>query len=310
MINNDVNTNEIDIAKIFSILLAHKLMILVISFSVSILFFSYSKTLPDIYKSSTLLKVNDVSENSTMSSLASQYGGLASLAGISLPSSGGNKSEYVIQTLKSREFTEHLMNFKDVTLNIMAAKSYDKGSKLIKYDLGMYDFSNKKWDRDLKKYKQSDPSILEVYKEISKRLRISKDQDSGFITVSFEHISPVFARDFLNLIISQLNDVSRAKDLNESENALLFLENQLAIYKQIDLVKSINQMIKSQLQTKMMANISDDYLVKNIDKPFVPEIKSYPSRILFLILGFLIGFGISISYILIKNSRDIEATNQ
>ena len=54
-----------------------------------------------------------------MSSLASQYGGLASLAGI-LPSSSGDKSQYVIETARSREFVEHLMTFNMVSENIIS----------------------------------------------------------------------------------------------------------------------------------------------------------------------------------------------
>ena len=307
----DSDNEEINIASAVTLLLKNKGKIFFVSLFVSIAFYGYSKTLQDLYTSSTLLKINDSfqSENNPMSSLTSQYGGLASLAGISLPSGGGDKAEYIIETAKSKEFAEHLMSFEMVTENIMAAESYSKSKKKIIYDSKLYDFDNDQWVRSLRKYKQKEPSVIEVHKELSKKLSVSKDLDSGFITISFSHTSPVFARDLVNLIVDEVNMVSKMKDLEESEKALVFLNEQLVTYNQVELIRSINTMIKSQLHTKMMANISDDYLVKKIDKPYVPEVKSFPSRALFAILGLLVGFVVITSYILIRSSGFIASLN-
>tara|TARA_B100000212_G_scaffold220598_1_gene167062 strand:- start:2393 stop:3316 length:924 start_codon:yes stop_codon:yes gene_type:complete len=307
MNNLDINREEINIAEAIGVLFKNKLLIICLALLFSIIFYGVSKVIPDQYRSSTLLQINSSNnENSAMSSLASQYGGLASLAGISLPSSSGDKSQYVIETARSREFVEHLMTFEMVTENIIAADSYNKSNKKIVYDPDLYDFENKKWIRSLKKFRQVEPSILEVHKELLKNLTVTKDLDSGFITISYTHLSPVFSKELIDLIVDQINEVSRDKDLEESEKALVFLENQLTQYQQVELIKSINAMIKSQLQTKMMANISDDYLVKTIDKPYVPEIKSFPSRVFFAALGFFVGLVISISYILIQFSWSKE----
>lgn len=299
----DVRRDEINIAEALEVLFKHKLLVIGTAIILSVIFYGVSKVIPDQYKSSTLLQINSSNnESSTMSSLASQYGGLASLAGITLPSSSGDKSQYVIETARSREFVEHLMTFNMVSENIIAVDSYNKSSKEIVYDPNLYDVENEKWIRSLKKYRQVEPSVLEVHKELLKNLTVTKDLDSGFIAISYTHISPIFARDLIDLIVDQINEVSRDKDLKESEKALAFLENQLTQYQQVELTKSINALIKSQLQTKMMANISDDYLVKTIDRPYAPEVKSFPSRVFFAALGFLVGLVMSISYILIKFS--------
>ena len=53
------------------------------------------------------------------------------------------------------------------------------------------------------------------------------------------------------------------------------------------------KVIRQQLKIKMLASVREDYLVTVIDEPFVPEIKSSPSRFLITIIGAFLGFFIS-----------------
>ena len=56
-----------------------------------------------------------------------------------------------------------------------------------------------------------------------------------------------------------------------------------------------------QLKTLMLANIEKDYLFSTIDPPFIPLMKSSPSRALICILITLLGGLISILTVLIKH---------
>ena len=62
----------------------------------------------------------------------------------------------------------------------------------------------------------------------------------------------------------------------------------------VDEVALENNLIEGQLKTVALANIKDDYLVTIIDPPFIPEVKSEPSRALICVLITLIGFVFSI----------------
>ena len=57
--------------------------------------------------------------------------------------------------------------------------------------------------------------VLKLHSEISKSLKISKDRKTKFIKISFEHQS-IFAYQFLNLIIDELNKITKQIDLDES----------------------------------------------------------------------------------------------
>ena len=70
----------------------------------------YSFTTPDVYSSDSLLTIVDDSEagGSGFQNIASRYGGLASLAGVSINSGTSLKSDHIIATIKSRAFFEHI----------------------------------------------------------------------------------------------------------------------------------------------------------------------------------------------------------
>ena len=59
-------------------------------------------------------------------------------------------------------------------------------------------------------------------------------------------------------------------------------------------------MIESQLRTKMLSNIRDDYLLSSIDPPFIPELKSSPARAVLSIMSLMLSFFMSILIVLAK----------
>jgi hypothetical protein len=112
------------------------------------------------------------------------------------------------------------------------------------------------------------------------------------------HGSPTFARDFLNLIIKEFNASERKKDINESEEALDYLYNQLAIVKESAVQLSISQLIESELKKLTFANVRLNYAIDPIDLPYIPELRSYPKRKQIVLTFTFVGFILSIIGIL------------
>ena len=83
------------------------------------------------------------------------------------------------------------------------------------------------------------------------------------------------------------------------DKAISFLEKEYLNNNASIIDKSISTLIGSELQNKMIANISDEYMLEIIDEPFVPEYKSKPNRLLILLLAFLCGLSISLLYVFI-----------
>ena len=109
--NNNLQVNnlngEIDIQEIFSALIQGKRIIISITAFVVMIGIFYSLFLPNIYKSNALLApVNN--NQSALSTAMGEYGGLAALAGISLPNSNkDSNSAKALEMMGALSFFEN-----------------------------------------------------------------------------------------------------------------------------------------------------------------------------------------------------------
>jgi uncharacterized protein involved in exopolysaccharide biosynthesis len=278
--------DEIDLKELFNVLWKHKKLIILVTSFFALGSIFYSLTLTNHYKSEAVLNIAGASNaNTSLSGL----GGLASMAGINLPISSENKATLAIKIIQSRAFLKHLITFEHIMPSIMAAKSYDHQSKKILFDPKIYNKDDDKWVRKSQKNQQAKPSYLEAYDTYLQQVLISQEKETGFITLSVEHISPIFAKEFLDLIISETNELLRNQDLRESTDAIEFLVSEIPKSSLISMKDAINQLVLSKLEMQMMAKISSEYVLKIIEPPFVPEKKSQPKRTLIVILGTLLG---------------------
>jgi len=303
--SNDLNYNEnFDIVEILKTLWSQKFLIISITSFFALFSVIYALSLPNFYTSSALLKVTEQNQQQNgggLSDLASRYGGLASMAGISIPSSGVDSGTYAIQVIKSREFAKHLMTFEGIKQNLMAVESFDMVSKKIIYDNEIYDANKKTWVRKDSKF-NAEPSYIEIHETALKDLIVNKDDITGLITISFEHKSPVFAQEFVALVIKELNNITREINLKETNAALDYLKLEYENINKQELKYTINSLISNQMNNKMMASIKDDYLLSIIDPPIVPELKSSPKRALICILITIFGGLFSIVVALFNDS--------
>ena len=284
---------EILIRELFEILWEKKKFIIGATFISAIFSVIFSLMLTNYYVSASVLVARDGSGSS--SGLLSQYSGLASLAGISIPGvGGGGTATEVIEIIKSREFANHLSKFDEIKQSVMAAKSYDSSSQELTYDSSIYDAEKNEWI-------EPEPSYLQLHREYRDILSISTDIETGFISISIEHMSPVFAKNFLTLIITEANKLKREKDIETSTNALKYLKDELSKTSFVEIKESINLLIESQLETQMMAKINEEYSLITLEPPFIPDKKSKPNRAMICILGTILGAMISVIFILFQH---------
>ena len=264
---------------------------------------SASFLLNEKYTSKMILKVEH-SGDELSSILGSQYGDLASLAGVSIGGGSEDLTAYAVALLQSNSFAERLMSIDGVKVNLMAAKKYNFENQEIIIDASIYDKSNNEWVRNPPYKRSIIPSALEIYEEVLKDdLKVSLDRRSGFIEVTFTHISPIFARDFLNLILKQANELKRKNDYEEASKALYFLEENLKTTNQKELRDSLTKLIESQLQTLMLVDIREDYLLSAIEQPYLPEEEIFPPKVLLTFIGLFLGFISMFIYLIILGRK-------
>jgi len=291
MSNMNTEREDINLNEIYKVLNLNKKFLILLTILAFIFSIFYSLKLPNIYKTEALLSVveqNNSSVGGGIGALASQYSGLSSLIGIS--SSNSSRAQFAIEKIKSRDFLRHLLTFDGVLESLYAPKSYDLSKNKLYFDNSVFDSSKNVWVREIPVNRKLVPSYLEVYSLYLESISIEEDKISGYIRISVKHISPVFANKFLQLIIQEANNLAKKDDLAEANNSLEYLNIQLKSVTQSDIRKSINDIIESQLKIQMFANIRDDYLLISLDKPFIPEVKSEPSRALLVIVSTFLGF--------------------
>ena len=289
--------DEINLRELFNVIWEGKKLIIVITTFIAISSVVYSLMLPNYYSSESILVPRDSNNSNSLS----QYSGLASLAGISLPNSSNSSVFEVMQTIQSREFVKHLVTFEDVLPSIIAAKSYDPASQELYLDPDIYDVKTKTWIREISKNKAVEPSYLEAHKEYLEMLSISQDKQTKLISMKIEHISPIFAKDLLDLIIRETNHLLRTVDIESSNKALSYLKTELSQTLLVEIKESINQLIKAQLETRMMASIHEDYSLILLEPPFIPEDKSRPGRALIVIILTMLGGMFSLMMVLFRH---------
>tara|TARA_B100000945_G_scaffold107063_1_gene84787 strand:+ start:43 stop:951 length:909 start_codon:yes stop_codon:yes gene_type:complete len=294
--NNElVFEDEVDLRELISVVWKEKIAIIVATGVVALSSIFISLSLTNYYTSEAVVIARDQQDTPL-----SEFSGLASLAGVNLDNAG-NSLFKMMAIIESREFVKHLITFDDVLPSIMAAKSYDASSQELYFDPEVYDSETKTWTREVPVNRALEPSYLEAHKEYLEMISMVKDKLTGHISIGVEHVSPVFAKEFLTLIIQEANNLNREIDIESSSKALTYLTAELSQTPQLEVKKSISKLIEHQFETRMMASIHDDYVLIPLEPPFIPERKSGPIRSLIVILSTLVAGLVSVMTVLIRH---------
>ncbi len=272
--------NEIDLNDIIDFLWSRIILICASSFLFACLASVVALNLKEIYTSEAMLQISEGSFGG-QSSLSSSAQGLASLAGINLNSGSQGKDrspDYVEAKIRSRVFFDHLLTFPNVRQGIYAGESFDPNTTEIIYDSGVFNSSTKEWFTNNTKRKGEFPSNQETHRLFLAQLSTTTDKKTGFIYLTYEHSSPFFAKDLVELIVDELNNLQRSQDLNQYEKEMEYLLKQKSSNKLLFLEQSISSLLMNLLQEQTLANSKDQYLVEYIDTPYAPESRSWPLR--------------------------------
>ena len=295
--------DEIDLRELFSVLWEGKLTIALVTALSAVISVSVALDLPNKYTSEALLAPRaEGGVGGGLGQLASQYGGLASLAGINIGGLGeGGKTAIAIEMLKSREFFGEYL-YDRVLIDLMAAEGWDPASKKSIVNTSIYDSASQTWVRDVGPAFQVKPSVQEAHKAfVGSFLSVSEDKQTGFVTLAVTHFSPSVARDWVLLIVNGVNNAVRARDVEEAENSIAFLNEQRQKTSLVSLTEVFAELIEQQTKTVMLAAASEEYVFQIIDPPVAPELKSEPRRALIYILGVLLGGMLAVVYVLIRH---------
>ncbi len=189
--------DEISLIDLFAVLWHRKVMIIIITllavagvvgFSIISLVLPAEKSpLPNEYTPQSLMLIDEPSSSGGLSSMMGNMGGLAAMAGVSIPTSSSN-SELAVYLVGTNSLLDAVVdNFDMIT-----------------------------------RYEIEKSPRAESRKALKKLLQASVDEKSGVLTISFTDTDPEFARDVVNYVTNYLakrfDELGLDKNKIEKEN--------------------------------------------------------------------------------------------
>jgi len=282
--------DEIDLSELWRVIWRGKWIIVIATCVFTILSIFYAYSLPNQYKVTAILA--PASSSSSLSRLPGQLSGLASLAGINLGGSGGeDKSVVAMEIIKTWGFLEKFIQDHGIQVEVFAAKGWDRAKNELIIDSSLYNKKNKKWVRAFneKKGQTAAPNSWELYESFKNRVSISKNEKNGLISLSVEYYSPFLAKKWADQLIVSINKHIQMQDKTEAEKSIQYLEKKIYETKIADMKNTFYKLIEEQRKNLMLAEVSDEYILKTLSEAKVAMTSSNPKRSLIIILATFFG---------------------
>lgn len=288
---------EVSLKQVFKLLLNNKWQILGITVVIAIASAVIAIRLPNIYKSEALLA--PTTESSGIN-LPGQLGGLASLAGVDIGGGNSGNTVLALKLLESRYFVSKFIENHKLAAALFGANGWDSATDSLEYDSSIYDQRTNTWVREVKWPRGAEPSKQELYDEFLDIFQVTIDDDSGYVTISVEHYSPNLSKTWVSLLVKDINNEMKNREVQQAEKSIEFLTEQVKNTDIADAKSMMYSLIEEQVKTLMLANSRDEFAFKTVDPAVVAEQIHKPQRVLIVILSVLMGLMLSFLFVLTK----------
>jgi uncharacterized protein involved in exopolysaccharide biosynthesis len=207
--------------------------------------------------------------------LISQFGGLASLAGISLGEDA--KRAETLAVLESSALTERY-----IAQNNLLPTLYPK-----------------LWNPTTRRWRTSDPNkvptLWKANAYFTKKIRlVSIDAKTGIVTMQITWIDPKQAAIWANGLVSMTNDYLRTQAIAEAQRNIDYLNDQGAKTTVVSIKDVIYNILENEINKEMLARGTREYALKVLDPAQPPERPSSLPPIVLAFIGFVGGLGLSL----------------
>jgi uncharacterized protein involved in exopolysaccharide biosynthesis len=293
-----VNDNKpevalIDLFEVWRAIWISKYYVITFTFFISVISVLYADSLPNKYKAEILLSHANNGDASALAGMASQLGGIANLAGINLGAES-NDALINLKILQSKIFLFEFINKHELKVPLIAATGWDKKSNQLILDESKYDTESKTWIRVVDQWTNVIPSDFEAYEALIKLIKVEEDKSNGLISISLEFFDPYLAKDWVTLLVAELNHRMKILEINEKKKSIEFLTQQLSKTNVVEMKNIFFQIIEEQTKSMLLAEVQKDFVFKVIDDAIIPEKKSSPKRAVICVLGTMMGMILSI----------------
>lgn len=269
--------DEIDLRNFIPPLIDNKWKILSITIISAIITAFFVFSLPNYYRAEAVLSLSS-------SNKAGNLGAFGSLLNGHTLHQDKNLN-IALEVLKTRSFIHFFLKKYNLYPEILAAKSWDEKNQEIVFDQSIYDSLKNIWYLENGSVTKEVPSNKLAKDAFLDSLRISISEEKEVFSISFQHVSPILAKQVVELLIIELNEYIRNDIINRSnfkiQEVYELLNDSYTKNEQSVLLTLIEQENKKIL----LAKTDPEYIFKTIDPAVIPEIKDGPKRFIIILLG-------------------------
>ncbi|MET0535999.1 MAG: Wzz/FepE/Etk N-terminal domain-containing protein [Steroidobacter sp.] len=260
------DSEESDLRKLLDALIAQRWLVLACVLISTVAFVTVALVMTPVYRATTVLVPASNERNSLAGSLNStlgQLGGLASLAGVSL-GSADSATEEALAVLRSRQFTERFINDLNLMPQLFAAKDWEK---------------------------ESPPTPARAFRKFKKIRTVTQDKKTGLVMLQIDWKDREAASNWTNELAARLNTEMRNRAIEQADASVNFLEKELAGTTVVETRQAINRLIEAQIKQRMLANVSQEYAFRVVDRAMAPDADDplKPQKLVLFLLGPLVG---------------------
>ena len=277
--NQEILEDEIDLRELFNTINKNRVKIFILTLVVTSLAVIYALSIPNSYKSQTIL-VPQTEAKPSLGGLSA----LAGMAGVDLGGSGQIDAATSFETiLKDYSFEQYMIEKYNLidkfTLkqeNLVFALSFDGF-----YNMFHFESSEDSVNIEEKTYR--------TYEKILTTLSISTDKKSGLITLSAESIDRFLSKELVEIYLVELTNYLRKTEMQNVDKQIKFYKNEFNNIADISIKTQLGNLAAGLLQKKVLAEANEYYNVKQLTKPQVAYIrdKTKPKRSLIVIVSFI-----------------------
>ena len=284
--------HEIDLRELFLALWRGKYIVFLVTILAIVCASLYLRSSEKKYSIQIVLKPV-VAESSGPN--LSGFSGLASLAGISLPSSSGSDFTTYQQLIFSEEVSERIFTNKELVIKLFEPEWI---SDTQSFEAPLRDNIGKLKQRvkllltgaEKRKYIPPNPKRLSML--IAEIFKISVDNGrggTGFITISTETSNPDVMVDLISTVSQETDNLLKERFLVTAEDTLEFYYQKLLTSRSPEHREALAKLISAEDQKLMLASKSSNFVAELLTTPNVSLYPTSPKASLVLVLSFVLG---------------------
>ena len=148
------------------------------------------------------------------------------------------------------------------------------------------------WNEEEQSWDDDPPENWDAYLLLTDDVvSLERDVETGLLALTVEWRTPELAAEWSNKLMARLNLQTRSRAIAEAEKSIAYLTSELEKTSVLGVQQGINDLIESQINKIMLANVQDEFAFRVIDPAIPPAADDHerPIRWLFALAGAILG---------------------